>query len=60
VAGYKTFAVTDRSGGPPTALVTVLLTKSRILMAQGANMDSDEAIRLLATVDMPKILAAKP
>jgi hypothetical protein len=29
-------------------------------MAQGANMDSDEAIRLLATVDIPKILAAKP
>jgi hypothetical protein len=60
VAGFKTFAVTDRSGGPPTSLVTVLLTKSRILMAQGANMDSDEAIRLLATVDIPKILAAKP
>lgn len=60
VAGYKTFAVTDRSGGSPTTLVTVLLTKSRILMAQGANMDHDEAIRLLATVDMPKILAAKP
>jgi hypothetical protein len=60
VGGYKAFAVTDRSGGPPTTLVTVLVTKSRILLAQGANVDRDEAIRLLSYVDFGKILAAKP
>lgn len=59
VAGLPAFAVTDRSGGNPTTLVTVVVTPSRLVLAQGANVERDEALKLLAHVDFPRVAAAK-
>lgn len=59
IAGLKAFAVTDRSSGNPTTLVTVIVLPSRLLLAQGANVDRDAALKLLSYVDFPKIAAAK-
>ena len=47
----KAFAVTDRSSGNPTTLVTVVVLPSRLVLAQGANVDRDAALKLLAYVD---------
>jgi hypothetical protein len=59
VAGLTAFAVTDRSGPNPTTLVTVLVLPSRLVLAQGANVDRDAALKLLASVDFPRIASAK-
>lgn len=59
LAGLKAFAVTDRSSGNPTTLVTVLVLPSRLVLAQGANVDRDTALKLLSYVDFPKIAATK-
>jgi hypothetical protein len=59
LAGLKAFAVTDRSSGSPTTLVTVLVLPSRLVLAQGANVDRDTAIKLLSHVDFAKVAAAK-
>ncbi len=59
VAGLKAFAVTDRSGVNPTTLVTVIVLPSRLVLAQGANVDRDEALRLLSRVDFPRVAATK-
>jgi hypothetical protein len=59
VAGLKAFAVTDRSGGNPTTLVTVVVLPSRLVLAQGANVDRDEALKLLGHVDFATIAATK-
>jgi hypothetical protein len=59
IAGLKAFAVTDRSSGNPTTLVTVIVLPSRLLLAQGANVDRDAALKLLSHVDFPRIAAAK-
>ena len=59
VAGLPAFAVTDRSSGNPTTLVTVVVLPSRLVLAQGANVDRDEALKLLARVDFPRIAATK-
>jgi hypothetical protein len=59
VAGLTAFAVTDRSGPNPTTLVTVLVLPSRLVLAQGANVDRDAALKLLAEVDFPRTAAAK-
>jgi hypothetical protein len=59
VAGFPAFAVTDRSSGNPTTLVTVVVTPSRLVLAQGANVDRAEALRLLSSVDFPRVAAAK-
>jgi len=59
LAGYKAFAVTDRSSGSPTTLVTVLVLPSRLVLAQGANVDRDTAIKLLSHVDFARVAAAK-
>jgi hypothetical protein len=59
VAGLKAFAVTDRSGGNPTTLVTVIVLPSRLVLAQGANISRDEALKLLDHVDFPRIAATK-
>ncbi len=59
IAGLKAFAVTDRSGGNPTTLVTVLVLPSRLVLAQGANVDRDAAVKLLGYVDFGTVAAAK-
>ena len=48
VAGLTAFAVTDRSGGNPTTLVTVVVLPSRLVLAQGANIEREDALKLLA------------
>jgi hypothetical protein len=59
VAGFPALAVTDRSTGNPTTLVTVIVLPSRLVLAQGANVDRDAALKLLAYVDLPRIAATK-
>jgi hypothetical protein len=59
IAGLPAFAVTDRSGPNPTTLVTVIATPARLVLAQGANVDRDEAVKLLGKVDFQKIIDAK-
>ena len=59
VAGYTAFAVTDRSGPNPTTLVTVVASPSRLVLAQGANVERDEALKLLGKVDFPKVINAR-
>ena len=59
VAGLPAFAVTDRSGGNPTTLVTVVVLPSRLVLAQGANVSRDEALKLLERVDFPRVAATK-
>jgi len=59
VSGHKTFAVTDRSSGRPTTLVTVIVTPSRLVLGQGANVSGDEALALVKAVDFAKAVAVK-
>jgi hypothetical protein len=59
VAGLTAFAVTDRSGPNPTTLVTVVVLPSRLVLAQGANIDRAEALKLLTYVDFPVVAATK-
>jgi hypothetical protein len=59
VAGLTAFAVTDRSGPNPTTLVTVIVLPSRLVLAQGANVGRDEALKLLAHVDFAVVAATK-
>jgi hypothetical protein len=59
IKGLKAFAVTDRSSGQPTTLVTVLVLPSRLVLAQGANVDRDAALKLLSSVDFAAIAAAR-
>ena len=59
VAGLPAFAVTDRSPGNPTTLVTVIVLPSRLVLAQGATVDRDTALKLLSHVDFPRVAAAK-
>jgi hypothetical protein len=59
IAGLPAFAVTDRSSGNPTTLVTVVVLPSRLVLAQGANVDRDEALKLLSRVDFPRVAATK-
>ena len=53
IAGLKAFAVTDRSSGNPTTLVTVIVLPSRLVLAQGANVDRDAALKLLVLRGLP-------
>ena len=59
VSGLTAFAVTDRSQGNPTTLVTVLASPSRLVLGQGANIEAAEALRLLGLVDFEKVINAK-
>ncbi len=59
VAGHTALAVTDRSGPNPTTLVTVIVLPSRLVLAQGANVDREEALKLLSRVDFPVVAATK-
>jgi hypothetical protein len=55
IGGRKAFAVTDRSGPHPTTLVTVVVTPSRLVLGQGANVAADEAIALIKQVDLARV-----
>jgi hypothetical protein len=59
ISGHKTFAVTDRSSGRPTTLVTVIVTPSRLVLGQGANVPGDEALQLVKSVDFARVRAVK-
>jgi hypothetical protein len=59
VSGLPAFAVTDRSAGNPTTLVTVLASPSRLVLAQGANVEAADALKLLGHVDFQKVINAK-
>jgi len=55
IGGRKGFAVTDRSGPRPTTLVTVIVTPSRLVLGQGANVGGEDAIALIRNVDYGKV-----
>ena len=59
VSGFPGFAVTDRSGPNPTTLVTIIASPARLVLGQGANVERDEALKLLARVDFLKVVNAK-
>ncbi len=59
LSGHKAFAVTDRTGINPTTLVTVIVLPARLVLAQGANVDRDAALKLLTYVDFARVAAAK-
>lgn len=59
IAGHKTLAVTDRSTGRPTTLVTVIVLPSRLVLGEGANVSGEEAVQLVKSVDFAKVLAIK-
>ena len=59
VAGLPAFAATDRSTGSPTTLVTVVVLPSRLVLAQGANVDREAALKLLANVDFARVASTK-
>ncbi|HTD53323.1 MAG TPA: hypothetical protein VK780_09880 [Thermoanaerobaculia bacterium] len=54
IGGRKGFAVTDRSAPQPTTLATVIVTPSRLVLGQGANLGGEDAIALLRNVDYGK------
>ena len=58
VGGRTAFAATDRSGPNPTTLVTVVVLPSRLVLAQGANVDRDAALKLLAAVDFERVASS--
>jgi len=59
IAGHKTFVVTDRSQGRPTTLVTVLVTPTRLVLGEGANVAGDEALQLVKAVDFARVVAVR-
>ena len=59
VSGHTAFAATDRTGPNPTTLVTVIVLPSRLVLAQGANVDREAALKLLGRVDFARIAATK-
>lgn len=59
ISGLPAFAVTDRSGPNPTTLVTVIASPTRLVLAQGGNVERDEAVKLLGKVDFQKVIDAK-
>ena len=59
IGQYKAFVVTDRSSGKPTSIVTVIVSPSRLVLGQGANVAGDEAVALVRNVDLARVAAAK-
>jgi len=59
IGQYKAFVVTDRSSGKPTTIVTVIVSRSRLVLGQGANVAADEAVALVRNVDLARVAAAK-
>jgi hypothetical protein len=59
ISGHKAFSVTDRSGPRPTTIVTVVVSPSRLVLGQGANVGGDEAIGLIRQVDLARVAAVQ-
>jgi hypothetical protein len=59
VSGHTAFAATDKTGPNPTTLVTVIVLPSRLVLAQGANVDRETALKLLGKVDYATVAATK-
>ena len=59
ISGHKAFVVTDRSSGNPTTLITVIVTPSRLVLGQGANVPGEEAAVLVRSVDFAKVAAVR-
>jgi len=59
IGGLPAYAVTDRSQGQPTTLVTVVVTPGRLVLGQGANVEQNDAVKLLGRVDYAKVAAAR-
>jgi hypothetical protein len=59
LSGFRAYVVTDRSAGRPTTIVTVIVSPSRLVMGQGANVAGDEAAALCRAVDFARVAAAK-
>ena len=59
IGRYRAFVVTDRSAGKPTTIVTVIVSPSRLVLGQGANVAGDEAVALVRNVDLARVAAAK-
>jgi hypothetical protein len=59
IGGLPAYAVTDRSQGQPTTLVTVVVSPSRLVLGQGANVEQADAVKLLGRVDYAKVAAAR-
>lgn len=59
VSGHTAFAATDKTGPNPTTLVTVIVLPSRLVLAQGANVDRETALKLLGKVDYVTVAATK-
>ncbi len=59
IGRYRAFVVTDRSAGKPTTIVTVIVSPSRLVLGQGANVAGDEALTLVRNVDLARVAAAK-
>ncbi len=58
IGGLPAYAVTDRSQGSPTTLVTVIVSSGRIVLGQGSNLEREDAVKLLGRVDYVKVAAA--
>ena len=59
IAGLTAFAATDRSGPNPTTLISVVVLPFRLVLAQGANVERDPAVKLLSSVDFARVAATK-
>jgi hypothetical protein len=58
IGGLPAYAVTDRSQGLPTTLVTVVVLSGRLVLGQGSNVEREEAVKLLGRVDYAKVAGA--
>jgi hypothetical protein len=59
IGGLPAYAITDRSQGQPTTLVTVVVTPGRLVLGQGANVEQNDAVKLLGRVDYARVAAAR-
>jgi hypothetical protein len=53
------YAVTDRSQGLTTTLVTVIVLPGRLVLGQGSNLSREDAVKLLSLVDYTRVAAAQ-
>jgi hypothetical protein len=60
IAGRKALVVVNRTGANPVTIVTVVVTPSRLLLADGDNLEEEETIKLLDHVDFARVAAATP
>jgi hypothetical protein len=59
IAGRRAYSVTDRSSGRPTTIVTVIVSPSRLVLGEGANVAAEEALALVRSVDFTRVAGAR-